>query len=91
MPRRRTPAPKPRPSDRRRRMSDARCYTVPDVIAKLQIPRASFYALKAQGRLPFLEELKPRLGRIRRYRADLVDRYLNGEYKAPLRKFKRSA
>jgi len=72
-------------------MSDARCYTVPDVIAKLQIPRASFYALKAQGRLPFLEELKPRLGRIRRYRADLVDRYLNGEYKAPLRKFKRSA
>jgi hypothetical protein len=90
---RRTPAPNPRKtsSDRRRRMSDARCYTVPDLITKLQIPRASFYALKAQGRLPFLEELKPRLGRIRRYRADLVDRYLNGEYKAPLRKFKRTA
>ena len=86
---------RPSPSHPGRRMSDAHCYTVSDIVAKLQIPRASFYALKAQGRLPFLEELKPRLGRIRRYRADLVDRYLTGEYKAPvkapLRKFKRSA
>ena len=76
-------------------MTDARCYTVSDLCVKLQIPRASLYLLKAQGRMPFLEELKPRLGRIRRYRADLVDRYLAGEYKAPakapLRKFKRTA
>jgi len=87
--------PRKTPSDRRRRMSDARCYTVAQVCEKIQVPRASFYLLRAQGRLPFLEELKPRLGRIARYRADLVDRYLTGEYKAPakapLRKFKRSA
>jgi len=78
-------------------MSDARCYTVPQLVEKLQMPRASFYTLKAQGRLPFVEELRPRLGRIRRYRADLVDQYLSGGYKPPpskparasLRKFKR--
>ena len=47
-------------------MSDARCYTVAQVCEKIQVPRASFYLLRAQGRLPFLEELKPRLGRIAR-------------------------
>lgn len=62
---------------------EPRCYTVTDICTRLQMPRATLYNLKAQGRMPFLEELKPRLGRIRRYRADLVDRYLTGEYKAP--------
>lgn len=66
-------------------MSDARCYTVPQLLEKLQVPRASFYTFKAQGRMPFLEEIRPRLGRIRRYRADLVDQYLAGEYKPPAR------
>jgi hypothetical protein len=61
-------------------MTEARCYTVPEILAKLQMPCSTFKRLKAVGRLPFLEELRPRLGRRARYRADLVDRYLAGEW-----------
>ena len=32
------------------------------------------------GQLPFLEELQPRLGGTPRYRAELVDRYLGGQW-----------
>jgi Helix-turn-helix domain len=63
--------------------ADARCYTVPEVLEKLQMPKATFTALKAAGKLPFLEELRPRLGRRVRYRADLIDRYLRGEWGQP--------
>lgn len=63
-------------------MSSPRCYTIarllqPDI---LDMPRRTFFTLKAEGKLPFLEELKPRLGRRIRYRADLVDRWLAGEW-----------
>lgn len=61
-------------------MSDARCYTVPEVLAKLQMKPRTFSALKRRGALPFLEELRPRLGRRVRYRADLIDQYLSGEW-----------
>jgi len=61
-------------------MSDVRCYTVPEVLAKLQMPKTTFNSLKRAGQLPFLEELRPRLGRRVRYRADLIDRYLRGEW-----------
>lgn len=61
----------------------ARCYTVTDVIGKLQMNKRTFRRLLAAGKLPFLEELQPRLGRIVRYRADLVDRYLEGRWDAP--------
>ena len=61
-------------------MSDVRCYTVPEVLAKLQMTQRTFSALKRAGQLPFLEELRPRLGRRVRYRADLIDRYLRGEW-----------
>jgi hypothetical protein len=57
-----------------------RCYNVAQLLDLLQIPRRSFFTLKKAGRLPFLEELQPRLGRRARYRADLVDRYLAGEW-----------
>jgi len=57
-----------------------RCYTVPELLERLQMPKTTFTTLKRAGRLPFLEELKPRLGRRARYRADLVDRYLRGEW-----------
>jgi hypothetical protein len=63
--------------------SEARCYTVPEVLAKLQMAHRTFMRLKSAGALPFLEELKPRLGRRARYRADLVDRYLSGEWGQP--------
>lgn len=58
----------------------ARCYTVPQLLERMQIPRSTFFTLKRAGKLPFLEELKPRVGRRARYRADLIDRYLDGEW-----------
>lgn len=61
-------------------MTDARCYTVPEVLDKLQMKQTTFTRLKRAGKLPFLEELRPRLGRKVRYRADLIDRYLSGEW-----------
>jgi hypothetical protein len=61
-------------------MPEIRCYLVPDVLEKLQMPLTTFKRLKRAGKLPFLEELRPRLGRIVRYRADLVDRYLAGQW-----------
>jgi excisionase family DNA binding protein len=57
-----------------------RCYTVGQLLEVLTLGRSTFYALLEQGRLPFLEELKPRIGGRPRYRADLVDRYLAGEW-----------
>jgi len=59
---------------------ELRCYTVPEVLAKLQMAQTTFKRLKRAGQLPFLEELRPRLGRRVRYRADLIDRYLRGEW-----------
>jgi hypothetical protein len=65
----------------------ARCYTVPALLAILQIPERTFYRLRDLGQLPFLEELSPRLGKRRRYRADLVDAYLAGRFgRRPARK-----
>ena len=60
-----------------------RCYTVAQLLELLQLGRRTFFTLKKAGQLPFLEELKPRLGRRARYRADLVDRYLAGEWRQP--------
>jgi excisionase family DNA binding protein len=53
-----------------------RCYTVTEVIEKLRLPRSTFYKLRRRGELPFIEELRPRIGRQARFRADLIDRYL---------------
>ena len=63
--------------------ADPRCYLVREVLLKLQMSQRTFTALKAAGKLPFLEELKPRTGRRVRYHADLVDRYLRGEWGQP--------
>ncbi len=59
-----------------------RCYTVAQLLGAdlLNMPRRTFFTLKKAGRLPFLEELKPRVGRRMRFRADLVDRYLAGDW-----------
>jgi len=63
--------------------ADRRCYTVSELLAALKMTQRTFTQLKAQGRLPFLEELKPRLGRRVRYRAEPIDRYLAGEWGRP--------
>jgi len=60
-------------------MAPPRCYTVADLLSMLQLSRSVFFMLKSTGQLPFLEELRPRIGRKLRFRADLVDRYLAGE------------
>jgi len=58
-----------------------RCYTVGKLLVLLHLSESAFYQARKDGRLPFLEELRPRLGRIVRYRADLVDRYLSGDWR----------
>jgi hypothetical protein len=61
-----------------------RCYTLPEVLAALKLPRSTFFELRKAGGLPFIEELRPRLGRNRpRFRADLIDRYLAGQWHGP--------
>jgi excisionase family DNA binding protein len=57
-----------------------RAYTVPQLCTVLELPRSTFFHLRKKGQLPFLEELRPRLGRTVRYRADLVDRWLAGDW-----------
>lgn len=60
-----------------------KCYTTEQVLALLQMKISTFVMLKRTRKLPFLEELKPRLGKRARYRADLVDRYLAGAWGQP--------
>lgn len=64
-------------------MNGPRCYTVAQILELLALPRATFYELKRAGKLPCLEELQPRLGRRLRFRADLVDRYLENRFRSP--------
>jgi hypothetical protein len=68
----------------------SRCYTTRQLLDLLNMPRRSFFDLKRAGKLPFLDELKPRLGRSARYRADLVDRWLAGNWGGP-KSFRRTA
>lgn len=66
-------------------MSTPRCYTVAQLLGVdlLNMPRRTFFTLKAAGKLPFLQEIEPRLGRRIRYRAEPVDRYLAGQWGQP--------
>jgi len=64
-------------------MSLKRAYTIVEVCAILTINRRTFFHLRKAGQLPMLEELKPRIGRMVRYRADLVDRYADGQWGQP--------
>ena len=68
------------PSVTNQRSPNIRCYTVRDLLAALALSRTTFFDLYHRGQLPFLEELKPRIGKRLRFRADLVDRYLAGEW-----------
>lgn len=61
----------------------SRCYTTEQVRALLQMQPSTFTELKAKGRLPYVQELLPRSGKRARYRADLIDRYLAGEWNQP--------
>jgi len=72
-------------------MHTPRCYLIPQVLEKLQMKERTFYDLRKAGRLPCLEEIRPRLGRIVRYRADLIDRYLENQFRSQPRAVRRSA
>jgi hypothetical protein len=61
-------------------MSPPRCYTVAQLLDVLLLTPRTFFRRRQAGDLPFLEELHPRIGRSPRYRADLVDRYLAGQW-----------
>jgi hypothetical protein len=62
-----------------------RVYTVAQLLGPdlLNMTRRTFFRLRAKGELPFLVEVEPRAGRVIRYRADLVDRYLAGQWQQP--------
>jgi hypothetical protein len=64
-------------------MTRQRAYTIAQVCEILTLPRRTFFKLRGAGKLPMLEELRPRLGRVVRYRADLVDRYADGQWGQP--------
>lgn len=59
-----------------------RAYTVAEIRERIPMSKATFFRLRRLGQLPFLEEIKPRLGRLVRYRADLVDRFLANDWRA---------
>jgi hypothetical protein len=56
-----------------------RYYTIAEVLDKLRMHRRTFERQRKCGGMPFLEELQPRVGRPR-YRAELIDRYLDNAY-----------
>lgn len=63
-------------------MTPKRCYTLAEVCDALRMGRRAFYVARKAGRLPFVEELRPRIGGPR-FRADLIDRYLDNKYTGP--------
>jgi hypothetical protein len=67
----------PQPSRRHFQAATRHCYTVAQICHLLSLSRRTFFALKAAGTLP-LVELTPRLGRLARYHALPIDRYLAG-------------
>jgi len=70
-------------------MSADAFYTLRELLARLRMGKTTFQRLRAAGGLPFVEELRPRLGRIVRYRAEPVDRYLAGQWQEHPRVFGR--
>lgn len=64
-------------------MNAPRALTIADVCLALNIPRRSFFHLRRSGALPMCQELTPRIGRVVRYRAHPIERYLAGEWGQP--------
>ena len=57
--------------------AEPRCYLVKDICSSLKCSRRTFHRYSKAG-VPFLVELLPRLGRVRRFAAEPLDRYLAG-------------
>lgn len=57
-----------------------KCYTRQQVLDLLHLKRRTFERKRKAGELPFVEELQPALKNHKLYRADLLDRYLSGDW-----------
>ena len=69
-----------------------RCYTVAKIRELLDgMPRSTFYDLLKRGRLPYVEEILPRSGRLARYRAGPIDEYLQNRWRPPSRRARQAA
>lgn len=64
-------------------MTSHRAYTLATVLDKLAMSRSTFFELRRAGKLPCVREIAPRLGRVARFRADLIDRWCAGEWGQP--------
>lgn len=62
------------------RAADAGAYTITKVLERIDMARSTFYRLRDLGELPFIEEVRPRLGKRPRYRADLVEQYVSNQF-----------
>lgn len=68
----------PEDSNRRADVQARRCYSTRQILGFLGISRSTFFAWKKSHRLPWLVALDTPVGCAARYRADLVDRFLEG-------------
>jgi len=64
-------------------MSARAFYFTNEIADLLRITRRTFDRQRVAGLLPFLDEIRPRLGNKPRYRAEPVDRWLAGQWEAP--------
>lgn len=55
-------------------------YTITQVCQRTSLARSTFYRLRDAGELPFLEEVRPRIGKRARYRADLIEQWVAGNW-----------
>jgi hypothetical protein len=59
-------------------------YTKIQLLDLLHLTARNFERLRKQGRLPFVEQIHPQISsHTKLFRADLVDRYLAGEWGQP--------
>lgn len=79
------PTPAEQPNRRphvaqRQRHIERGAYTITEVCDRISLARSTFYRLRNAGELPFLEEVRPRLGKRARYRADLVEQFVANQF-----------
>lgn len=65
--------------DRRADVQARRCYSTRQILSFLGISKSTFFTWKKSHRLPWLVALDTPVGCAARYRADLVDRFLDGQ------------
>lgn len=74
------PSPAQQPHGRANRV-----YTLVQLLSVelLNMPRSTFFHLRAKGELPWVQEIRPRAGRVARFKAEPINRYLDGLWNQP--------